>query len=834
MAEFSSFTTQTHYRVYVTWVDHGTYVEDARVTPALSNLSMETGRNFHVTGFRVDGVGDPIKYNIVIPQEVQGSFKIPQIGDIITVEERYRNLGESPVYVYSIYNDLNSENFVSSQIPPWGSIPGDYGHIRSHSEHNFQFSESSKADFTKKFIKSITGYRFRKFYGHVFNTQNRFLEQGKFVVRGDSVFDVSKDDPMMSFVEINTEEGMDIIPIGGNSLSPEQNDYPNPLNVPVIREDDDRYVYNSSVVRFLPKQIEGDLYRGEGRDDVNEFKDERYKYVLKNKNYFSYQPIVDKKYFEYIDSIAPDPSGNKPDPYERELPAAEEYQLSLRGNNKLLIQDQYGDGEQLLITLKNQYDAGFTLVHNVESGQVRIRDHLGQGVLLEANPNAPRVITWTTERQFIDMGSVRSYDPESGETESFGEYVYIRNGSVYGKSDTTFGRITEDEIKRDEVYQQEFALINSPSEASFDKLIGNLGNRMSEGFKKIITDANGNGFYFRNNPDPKDTNQFITVFNTFDEQPEFTTRMYQEHLPDLNSKNIVTDFYQKITDKESELYQLARYDTETASSLSEELTSATQDSIVEYKAVSHLSDAGLSMYSYENLADGAESKTTYKNEYVGESEIQVVRRAELGGTAEQVVLINDFVTENQIESYSNTVLPSTRITQRKAGDVVNIIDYNDVRIKSSQYEPDEILSSEIEQNATSGTIRRTQYDGENKANEIIQSKDDIKYTQFDGTIKANEIVQTKDDITYTQFDGENKANEVIQSKSSILSTQYNSGADNNKIEQLVNKINIEFIESNVDIDIKAKSILLDATNVIDITATNAINISSAAVNIIEI
>jgi len=856
MAEFTSFTTQTHYRVYVTWVDHGTYVEDARVLPSLSNFSMETGRNFHVTGFRVDGVGDPIKYNIVIPQEIQGSFKLPQIGDVITVEERYRNLGESPVYVYSIYNDLNSENFVSSKIPPWGSIPGDYGHMRSHSDHNFQFSQQANADFTKKFIKSVTGYRFRKFYGHVFNTQNRFLEQGKFVVRGDSFFDVSKNDPMMSFVEINTEEGMDIIPVEGNSLSSEQNDYPNPLNVPLIREKDERYTYTSPVVRFLSKQIEGDIYRGEGTDDVNEFKDERYRYVFKNKNYFSYQPIVDKKYFEYLESIEPDPQGTKPDPYERELPAAEEYQLSLRGNNKLLIQDHYGDGEQLLITLKNQYDAGFTLVHNAETGQVRIRDHLGQGVLLEANPEAPRIITWTTERQFIDMGSIRSYDSTSGETESFGEYVYIRNGSVYGKSDTTFGRITENEIKRDEVPQQEFALINSTSESSFGKLITGLGKRMSEGFKTIITEASGNGFYFRNNPDPKKTNQFITVFNTFDEQPEFTTRMYQEHLPDLNSKNVITDFYQKIKDSESELYQLARYDTENGSSVSEALTSATVDNVVEFKAVSHLSESGLSMYSYENLADKSESKTVYKNSYIGESEIQVVRRAEIGGTAEQTVLIDDFITENQIQTYSNTVLPSTRTTQRKSGKIVNIVDSNDVRIKSSQFKPEEILSSEIEQTVSGDEqIRRTLYDGENKANEIIQKLNDIKYTQYDDALKANEIVQTKNDITYTQFDGEDKVNEVKQSKISILSTQYDGpltmntieqsktaitstqhtsgGASNNIIKQEENKIKIELIQSSVDVDIKGKNVLMKGNEKVTIEGAT-VDIKGSAVNIIQI
>lgn len=498
MAEFTSFTNQTSYRVYVTWVDHGTYVKDARVTPALSNLSMETGRNFHITGFRVDGVGDPMKYNIVVPQDIQGSFKLPQIGDVITVEENYRNINESPVYVYSMYNDLDSKNYLSSQIPPWGSLPGDYGHLRSHSEHNFQFSEEANAGFTQKFIKSVTGYRFRKFYGHVFGTQNRFLEKGKFVVRGDNVFDVSKDDPLMSALEINTEEGMDIIPLDGNSLSLNQADYPNPLNVPVEREVDARYVYNSPVPRFLSKQLEGDLYKGEGGEDVNEFYDERYKYALKNKNYFSYQPIIDKKYFEYIEGLEEDPKGRKPEPYERELPAAEEYQLALRGNNKLLIQDQYGDGEQLLITLKNQYDAGFTIVHNAEAGQVRIRDHLGQGVLLEANPDAPRVISWTANRQVIEQGAVKDK----------GEFTYIRNGAVFGDSDTTFGKQTG--LEKSQVSNQEFLMVSTPD------IIGELFDRLSDGMFDLAARGSFAGIYMRNNTDPDLTSQEYSMFKNND------------------------------------------------------------------------------------------------------------------------------------------------------------------------------------------------------------------------------------------------------------------------------------------------------------------------------
>jgi hypothetical protein len=706
MSEFTTFTTPTRYKVYVTWVDHGTYVKDARITPALSNFSMETGRNFHVTGFRIDGVGDPFKYNIVVPQEIQGSFKMPQIGDVIVVEEHYRNLGDSPVYVYSVYNDLDAENFISSQIPPWGGLPGDYGHLRSHGEHNFQFSEKAKSDFTRKFVKSVTGYRFRNFYGHVYGTEDRFLEKGKFAVRGDNVFDVSLNNPLMSAEEINTESGMDIVPFNKNSLSKNQADYPNPLNVPIIREVDSRYVYNSPVPRYLEKQVEGNLYRGEGNEDVNPVKDERYKYVLRNKNYFSYQPIVDKKYFEYIEGISSDPQGNKPIPYERELPAAEEYQVALRGNNKLLIQDQYGDGEQILITLKNQYDAGFTVVHNVENGQVRIRDHLGQGVLLDANPEAPRVMTWTTERQVIDMGSVRTFDPKTGETETYGEYIYLRNGNVYGKSDTSFGRLVESEISRNEVPQQEFLIANSSSDTGFSKLLDSLSSRLSQGIYDIVSGAGGNGFFFRNNPDPKETNQFISVFNSFDAQPIFTTRMYQEHRSELNGKNIVTDFTQQINNDESLVSQISSYEDSSVSSSIEHTLTSSASNAKEDRVVMHTGGSGMSIYTYENISNASESKTTTVNSFAGQSEVQVVTKAQLGGTSEEIKTLTDLTSSNEIELYMNTDSPTTRLTQKIAGNTINTSEFTDTAIVHTQYGPAGTANNKIEQKPGEINIQR--------------------------------------------------------------------------------------------------------------------------------
>jgi hypothetical protein len=544
MADFVSYTNSNKYKLYVTWVDHGTYVKDFPSLASLGNTSQENGRNFRVTGFRLDGIGDPLKYNIVVPQEIQGSFKLPQIGDIILIEENYREPGSPPMYVYSLYNDIPLDNYISAPVPNWGSLPNDYGHIRSHKDHNAQFSASAKSSFVKKYIKSITGYRFRKFYGHVYGTKQRFLERGKFVVRGDNVFDVEKNSPIMSYSFIETETGIDILPVNNNSLTPNQADYPNPLNVPKKREINDDYLFSSEVPTYLEKQIETDYYvMDSGIQNKKELTN--YLNVLKVKNYLSYQPIIDKRYLEYLNEQNKDDNEDLIRPFrERELPAAEEYQIALRGNNKLLIQDQYGDGEQLLITLKNQYDAGFTVVHNSESGQVRIRDHLGQGVLLEANPNSPRVVTWTTERQFIDMGSIRTFNPESGETTTHGEYIYLRNGNVYGKSDTTFGRITDEEIQRDSVSQQEFALINAKNNSGFSKLIEGVSSRLSSGMETLISSSGGSGLFFRNNYDPKSTNQTLSMFNDYATEPVLTTKIYQEHQNgDVQSylEHVVTD-----------------------------------------------------------------------------------------------------------------------------------------------------------------------------------------------------------------------------------------------------------------------------------------------------
>lgn len=708
MPDFVKSIRNKRYSVYVTWVDHGSYIRDARVDPALSNVVNSRGRNFHVTGFRLDGSGDPFKYNIVIPQELQGSFKLPQIGDTIVVEEDYRDQATSPVYIYSFYNDGSLQDKVASPVPEWGSLPGDYGHLRSHRDHNSQFLPEANSPFTKRFIKSVTGYRFRKYYGHVYNTQNRFLKKGKFVVRGDSVFDVEKGSPLLNEEEINTEEGMDLIPLSDNSLSNDANFYPNPLNVPKKREKNENYKYILPVPRVLSKQVENDFTKGPG-DSENSLKDERYVHVLKNKNYFSYQPIVDKKYFDYLSSLSSSGEENTPVPFERELPSAEEYQVSLRGNNKLLIQDQYGDGEQLLITLKNQYDSGFTLVHNKENSQVRIRDHLGQGVLLEGNPDAPRVVAWTTERQSLDMGSVRQYDPDSGDTTSYGEYILLRNGPVYGKSDTSFGRIPETEVPRDgdssnNLPQQELALISSKTNSDLSKVLEGISSRLSSGMDSFISQNVGTGLFFRNNFDPKETNQHFAIFNDFSTQPILTTKMYQEHKSPLNSKTIKSELTQTVQDSESRTYMNNYYQEPgitTNNTVVRKSNSGTSEN--EYSLIGIFPSA-TSTFSKKEFVLPDSSNVTESNTMLGFSEYTKTRSATITGFVNETSTYKDLLTLNSVEHYIDTS-PNTIITQKIADLKTNKLEINPTAVITTQY-VDDVPYTEVNQTASSIDLNR--------------------------------------------------------------------------------------------------------------------------------
>jgi hypothetical protein len=704
MSSFISYGNPNRYMVYVTWVDHASYVRDERLEPALGNVSMSSGRNFHVTGYRLDSSGDPFKYSIVVPQDLQGSFKIPQPGDIIVVEEVHRTTSSPPVYVYSMYNDYKRSDYRSSIVPEWGSVPGDYGHIRSHRDHSVQFSKNSGNSFTKKYIKSVTGYRFRKYYGHVYNTDTRFLDQGKFVIRGDGVFDILKETSSMNADEIKTEFGVDMLPIGSNSIEVDQSRYPNPLNVPQKREEDNRYTYTNDVYNVFSKQITTDRYVS-GETSTNSAVSKTYKHVLKVKNYFAYQPIVDRRYIDYLESVQPDAQGNKPDLFERELPAAEEYQVSLRGNNKLLIQDQYGNGEQIVITLKNQYDAGFSVVHNSEHSQVRLRDHLGQGVLLEANPNAPRVVTWTTERQVIDMGSIRNHDTVSGETESFGEYIYLRNGSVYGKSDTSFGRLAEDEIPRNgseenKVPQQEFLLINAKTDSNMTKLIDGISSRLSAGMNNFIEAPKGSGLFFRNNLDPNESEQRFSIFNTFNDPPTLVARILQEHQSGLNGKNVVSEFLNVVTDNESNFRSLNSYIEGGVESSAQIESLCMNDFSDVTSSSSFVSPSGTATSTRKEVNNASESVIRNLNMFVGESMAESEVRSSVGGNVISRQKYDDLINLSTVEIISTTQ-PGTRITHIIDGNPVNILDMEPERVSITQNNIDGEKISTVVQDQTS-------------------------------------------------------------------------------------------------------------------------------------
>ena len=467
MNEYGIYSS--HFQAYVAWVDHNSTINDEQAEGVLENISPQTGRNLHLGVFKLGGDGSGVALNVVVPQDVLGTFKVPQIGDVVWIEETRREYGKSPVYLYSSYNSIKdpTNKISQSPVPQWGSFPNDYGHIRTHRDHNKQFVATIDSNFIRKYVRSVTGYRFRSFY-------RGNLEKGKYSVRGDSVFDI---DGLVS--EDYLVENGAYIGYGGD-LEDDQAEYPNPLNVPVEQEENEDYKYINFVHEPSPTRITAD--HDDFEEKSSDWTPRKEKFILQNKNYFAYQPVLDKEYLEKAE-------------FERELPAAEEYQLALRGNNKLVIQDQYGDGEQLLITLKNHYDASFTIIHNADKGQVRIRDHLGQGVLLEANPEAPRVISWTSNRQVIEQGAV----------DGVGEFTYIRNGSVFGDSVTSFGKKTG--LTKDDVSNQEFLMVSSP------EIVGELGNRLSSGMNSLVSRGSSAGFYFRNNVDPNDTTQEYSMYS---------------------------------------------------------------------------------------------------------------------------------------------------------------------------------------------------------------------------------------------------------------------------------------------------------------------------------
>lgn len=466
--ETSYGTYSSKFQAYVVYVDQNSTIGDKQKEGTIQSFSPQTGRNLHIGVIRLNGEGAGLALNVLVPTDVLGEFKMPSLGDVVWVEESRREIGTPPIYMYSTYNNTVSPDKIagSNPVPQWGSFPGDIGHITSYRDHIKQFVPSVETNFKKKYIKSVSGYRFRRFY-------KSNLEAGRYVMRGDSVFDIDGSVSRDYLIEDGAYIGY------GGDLEDDQGRYPNPLNAPSSREEDEDYTYANKVFEPIDRPMSGSQYDNE--EEFSEWKPTYTKSVLHNKNYLSYQPVMDKTYLEEAE-------------FERELPAAEEYQVSLRGNNKLLIQDQHGDGEHLLITLKNQYDAGFTIVHNAERGQVRLRDHLGQGVLLEADPDAPRVISWTANRQVIEQGSVKDV----------GEFTYIRNGSAFGDSETSFG--TKTGLTKDDVSNQEFLMVSNP------EIITELGSRLSTGMSLLATRGYAAGIYIRNNTDPDDASQEYSMY----------------------------------------------------------------------------------------------------------------------------------------------------------------------------------------------------------------------------------------------------------------------------------------------------------------------------------
>lgn len=484
----------SRFQVQVAWVDHNSTINDEQQEGVLESTSPQTGRNLHVGGFKLSTYNPGILTNILVPQDVIGSFKMPQVGDIIWVEESRRSNDQTPVYSLSTY--VPSKN----PVPQWGSMHGDFGHLRTHQDHNSQFlTEKKGADFRTKYIRSITGERFRSYY-------QGNLEQGRYVVRGDPVFDIEKGDISRDYL-INRGSAL----ITGGGVEEDKGLYPEPLNVPKEREDDKTYSYVNVIYKPLPFRLSSDQYDRTPKSTATDV--EVVKNILKNKNYMSYQPVMDK---DYLDKSS----------FERELPAAEEYQVALRGNNKLLIQDQYGDGEQLIITLKSQYDEQFTIVHNGDRGQIRVRDHLGQGVLLDADPEAPRVISWTANKQVIEQGGVKDV----------GEFTYIRNGSAFGDSHTSFG--TKTGATKDDVPNQEILMVSTSD------IVGELSSRLSAGMLELV---GAPGIYFRNNIDPEAKNQ---TFALTSEDNNLTVSIGQRN-EGLNGVTNSSSFTQTLTSSSS-------------------------------------------------------------------------------------------------------------------------------------------------------------------------------------------------------------------------------------------------------------------------------------------
>lgn len=473
------------FKVLVATVDNNETIDDMQDEAKSSWLGEESDRrNLSLTGIRVDQ--GTLMLDIAVPQSVAGQVIMPQPGDVIHCRI---NASGRAAMVQMSHGEYNPRKYAVdgyNVVPMWLSMPGDYGDLRSYKDHGMQFSAKpdkhdvtylikNKASFITKWVRSITGTRWRKTL-----YQDREVKPNTHVMRGDNVFDIDKENMAKLIVE---EQGVFLMP-----EKIKQYQYPNPNNAPFRREERPEFKYRYRVHKFLKQRPpKFDPFRtGESAAiEPDEYKD----FTLKTKYQFSYEPILDKKY--KIKTTNP----KRPEGFERELPAAEEFQIGLKGNNKLLIQDIQGDGEQILMTFKSQYDQGFTIVHDRDRGQVRIRDHIGQTILLEGDRERPRIIIHTSERQTIEMGGKKGK----------GQFMYFRNGPVHGEPDVDWGRKPGVEI--DNVFNQEWLLVDSVPMLKDEEFT----KRISSGLKSMLV---GPGIYHRTVDDSK--NEYEKRYSSYE------------------------------------------------------------------------------------------------------------------------------------------------------------------------------------------------------------------------------------------------------------------------------------------------------------------------------
>jgi len=451
--------TSDTFKVLVTTVDNNETIDDMQKEGRSAWMGPDADRrNLGITGIRIDQ--GTLLLDISVPQSVAGKVEMPQVGDIVHCK---MNASGRASVIETSHTEYNPRRFSvdgHSVVPMWLSMPGDQGQLFSHKDHGMQFSArpdkhdvnylpKNKASFITQWVRSVTGFRWRKTI-----YEDRTVKAGKFVLRGDNVFDIDPEHMPKLIVE---ETGISLMPVKAK-----QHQYPQPNNTPFIREERPEFKYRYRVHKWL-KQVpkfdpfdEGKTAAIEGDDYVD--------YTLRTKYQFSYEPILDSKYRTKTSGQGKTPA------FERELPAVEEYQLALKGNNKLLIQDVNGDGEQIFMTFKSQYDEGFTIVHDKDRGQIRIRDHIGNTILLEGDREKPRIILKTSEHQTLEMGGKKGK----------GQFLYLRNGAAYGDSELDWGRKTG--VGIGDVFNQEFIMVDSQA------IIGDseFKNRLSPGLASMI------------------------------------------------------------------------------------------------------------------------------------------------------------------------------------------------------------------------------------------------------------------------------------------------------------------------------------------------------------